>query len=261
MLTMYTNILTVIRYRWLLYELVTRDLKLRYRGSVLGVVWTLLNPLLFMSIYTLVFAIYLKTNVPNFPLFLLSGLIPWYWISNGVGQAVTSIVDGRTYVGKTLLPPELLVLVPVLSNGVNFLITVALLFPVALALKVNPLWALLFLLPLVLIELLIVLGVSFLAATFNVFFRDLQQLIGYALMAVMFLTPIFYVRSVIPMHLQFLVKYSPFAALISGYQDVFYYGVPPDWRQMLFAAVFGILVLGIALGCFNRYSDAFGEYV
>jgi lipopolysaccharide transport system permease protein len=256
-----SNLHTLVRYRWLLYELVMRDLALRYRGSVLGFAWTLLNPILFMVVYTLVFSVYLRSGIHAFPLYLLSGMIPWMWIASAVSQAVTSIIDGRAYVGKSLLPTELLVLVPVLSNGVNFLITIVLLFPVSYALGVNASWALLFLPLLFAIQLCVTLGISFFVATFNVFFRDLQQLVGYALMAVMFLTPMFYERASVPANLQFMVTFSPVAALIAGYQNVFYYGIPPRWQDLLFAAAFGAAVLAIGLAYFNRNRDAFGEYV
>jgi lipopolysaccharide transport system permease protein len=253
---------TIVRFRWLLYELVVRDLTLRYRGSVLGFAWTLLNPVLFMAIYTLVFSVYLKIGIPHFPLYLLAGMIPWMWFSGAIGQGVTSIVDGRAYVGKTLLPTELLIIVPVLSNGVNFLITIVLLFPVSIVVGgVNPIWALLFLPLLAAIQFCMTLGIAFLVATWNVFFRDTQQLVGYALMAFMFLTPLFYEASTPPASLRFIVTYSPLAALISGYQHVFYYGTLPDWKHLLFAAGFGVGILAIGLANFNRNRDAFGEYV
>ncbi len=167
---------SVVRYRWLLYELVKRDVLVRYRGSALGFVWTLLNPIIFMLIYTLVFSIYLKSPIRLFPLYLLSGMVPWIWFQGAIAQAVTAILDGRAYVGKTLLPTELLVIVPVLSNGVNFLITAVLLVPVCMAFGVNVVWAVLFLPLLALIELCMALGFSFFVATANVFYRDLQQL-------------------------------------------------------------------------------------
>ena len=178
------------RFRWLLYELVWRDLVLRYRGSVLGFAWTLLNPLLFMAVYTLVFSVFLRNGVHAYPLFLLSGMVPWLWVSTAISQAVTSILDGRSFVGKTLRPTELLVIVPVLSNGLNFLITIVLLFFVSLALGVNVIWALAFLPLLVVIQLCITLGFALLSATLNVFYRDFQQIVAYLLMAFIFLTPI-----------------------------------------------------------------------
>ncbi|HEY5427020.1 MAG TPA: ABC transporter permease [Candidatus Tumulicola sp.] len=261
MQTIQSSATAVARYRWLLYELVVRDIRLRYRGSVLGFAWTLINPILFMLVYTLVFSVYLRSNIRAYPLFLLSGMIPWMWASSAIGQAVTAIPDGRMYVGKTLLPAELLVLVPVLSNAVNFLITILLLFPVCVALGVHVGWALLFLPILLLIELCMTLGFSFLVATVNVFYRDLQQLVGYALMALFFLTPIFYARDAVPARLQFLVTFSPIAALISAYQSVFYYGTPPRWRELAFAAAFSVALFLVSLAYFNRSRDAFAEFV
>jgi lipopolysaccharide transport system permease protein len=260
-LSIRSSVLSVVRYRWLLYELVKRDVIVRYRGSALGFVWTLLNPIIFMLIYTLVFSIYLKSNIRLFPLYLLSGMIPWIWFQGAIAQAVTAILDGRAYVGKTLLPPELLVLVPVLSNGVNFLITIVLLVPVTMAFGVNIGWALVFLPILTLIELCMALGFSFLVATANVFYRDLQQLVGYALLALFFLTPIFYARFVVPPSLQFLVQYSPIAAMISSYQHVFYYGTAPSARDLLFSGAFAIAIMLLSLAYFNRHRDSLGEYV
>lgn len=254
-----TNQPAVFRFRWLLYELVVRDLMLRYRGSVLGFAWTLLNPLLFMGVYTFVFSVIMHSAIQNYPLFLLSGLIPWMWFSGAISQAVTAILDGRAYVGKTLMPTELLVLVPVLSNGVNFVITILLLLPVSLFFHVNVLWAIVLLPLLTVIELCVTLGFSFLVATFNVFYRDLQQLVAYILTAGFFLTPIFYTRAAIPQHLQFIVEFNPVADLISAYQSVFYKGAMPDTGDVLSAAVFSIVILLIGIAYFNSKRDALGD--
>lgn len=249
----------VYRFRWLLYELVLRDLTLRYRGSILGFAWTLLNPLLFMLVYTLVFSMFLHSAIHDYPLFLLSGLIPWMWFSGGVTQATTAILDGRAYVGKTLMPTELLVLVPVLSNGVNFLITVVLLLPAGLALGINVAWAVAFMPLLVLIVLCLTLGISLFVATANVFYRDLQQIVSYALTAGFFLTPIFYSRATIPPNLQFLVTFNPVADVISAFQSVLYKGVPPDPTDLLYAGSFAVIVLIAALLYFNSVRDSLGE--
>ncbi len=260
-MTVGSSLASIVRFRWLLYELVKYDVTLRYRGSFFGFAWTLLNPIIFMLIYTLVFSIYIKTGVRYFSLYLLSGMIPWIWMSQAISQAVTSIIDGRTYVGKTLMPTEILVMVPALSNGVNFLITIVLLFPVSFAFGVPIWWALVFLPLLAIIELIMTLGFSFIVATVNVYYRDMQQIVAYALLAVFFLTPIFYARFVVPPSLQFLVKWSPVAALVSAYQDCFYYGVPPRLRDLAFASAFSVILLLLALAYFNRHRDSLGEYV
>ncbi|MGB8520202.1 MAG: hypothetical protein WCD38_08575, partial [Candidatus Tumulicola sp.] len=165
-----SSLASIVRFRWLLYELVKYDIIQRYRGSIFGFAWTLINPLIFVAIYTLVFSIYLKTGIKHFPLYLLSGMVPWIWMSQAISQSVTSILDGRNYVGKTLMPTEILILVPVLSNAFNFLITIALVFPVSAALGVPIWWALLFLPFLAIIELIMTAGFSFFVATVNVFY-------------------------------------------------------------------------------------------
>lgn len=261
MIDFYDMSASLYRRRWLLFELVSRDLKLRYRGSVFGFAWTLLNPLIFMGVYVLVFSVFLKMNIPNFPLYLLTGLIPWYWFLGAISQSVGAILDGRTFVGKTVFPIELLVLVPVITNGINFALSMILVVILTYALGVHPGWAILALIPIVAIQFLLVLGISFLVATFNVFYRDLQQLIGYALTLVFFLTPIFYARNFIPPQYKFIITLNPFAAVISCYQDILYYGRFPGATELAISAVVAVFVAGAGIGYFNRYRDAFGEYV
>lgn len=258
---MVLNRVPAYRFRWLLYELVKRDVKLRYRGSVLGIAWTLLNPVLFMVVYTLVFSVIMKSSIPNYPLFLMSGLIPWMWLSGSITQATTSILGGGAYIGKTLMPPELLVLVPVLANGVNFIITIVLFSVVCFALGVNIVWALLFLPVLLLIQLCMTLGLSMLVAVANVFYRDIEQIVSYVLTAAFFMTPIFYARTAVPEDMRFIVAFNPVAGLISAYQSVFYKGIAPDAADLVSAAAFGAIVLVIGLGLFNNARDSLGEQV
>ncbi len=261
MVTTLQSLTVYFRYRWLVYELVLRDLSLRYRGSALGFAWTLLNPLLFMAIYTLVFAVYLRVDIVNYPAFLLSGLVPWSWLAGALGQGTSSIVDGRMYVGKTLFPMQILVIVPVLSNGINFIFSLPILFLFVIVLHVH-LGPSLVMLPLIiLIQGAMVLGAATLAATFNVFYRDLQQLILYILTVLFYMTPIFYIPSLVPEKFQFLIVWNPFAALIACYHAILYAGTFPSINDLVFSLVFSILLLGVARGCFVRYREAFSEYV
>lgn len=253
--------LPIYRFRWLLYELVKRDLKLRYRGSVLGIAWTLLNPILFMAIYTFVFSVIMRSTIEHYPFFLLSGLIPWMWLSGAVSQSTTSILGGSAYIGKTLMPAEVLVLVPVLSNAVNFLITIALFIAIAAALGMDMLWAIAFLPLLCLVELCATLGISMVVAVLNVFFRDIEQIVSYVLTAAFFLTPIFYSKSAVPENVRYLVTYNPLAGLIDSYQSVFYRGVPPNANDLLATTAFAIIALIIGLAYFNTTRDALGEQV
>lgn len=251
----------VLKHRWLIYELVLRDLRLRYRGSILGFAWTLVNPIIFMAIYTLVFSVYLRVHVEHYPMYLLAGLVPWGWLSGAVLAGTTSILDGRFYVGKTLFPTIVLVIVPVVSNAVNFLLSLVVLFAFGAVLHMHWGLPLLWLPALVLIELILVSGVVMLLATLNVFYRDMQQLMTYGLTAMMYVTPIFYLRSQVPDKFQPLVVWNPFAALMSGFQDVFYANRFPSMPDLAYALCFSLVLLAIAYGTFNRLQESFSQYL
>src|SRR5262245_59324244 len=117
---------SLFRYRELIGVLVARQVKLRYRGSVLGFLWTLLNPLLLMTVYTLVFSIYFRLDMDKYPAFLFTGLVPWLWFASSVQQGVTCILDGAGLVTRSQFPVEVLPVVTLTANSVNFLLTLPL---------------------------------------------------------------------------------------------------------------------------------------
>ncbi len=249
------------KYRSLIAELVLRDLRLRYRGSLLGYAWTLLNPLLFMAIYALVFSVYFRIQVPHYAIYLLAGLMPWGWVSGAVLAGTTSILDGRMYVGRTLFPTIVLPIVPVLSNGLNFLFSLPVLLAFLLAFHVHVGFALLALPIVVAIQAIVIAGVVLLLATANVFYRDLQQLATYALTVLFYLTPVFYTRAQVPASFQALVVWNPLAALMTAYQDIFYANRLPSAADLAYALIFGVVVLALGLFAFARSQDAFSQYV
>lgn len=257
-----TNVFSqIITYRWLIAELVSRDLRLRYRGSFFGFAWTMLNPLLFMAIYTLVFSVYLKVHVERYPVFLLAGLMPWLWLAGAVTQGTNAIVDGRAYVGKTTFPTEVLVLVPVVSNMMNFVYALPLLVLLALAYHVHVGIALIALPLLMAAQFLITLGITGLAAVLNVFLRDIQQLVGYAIMGVFYLTPIFYPTSLVPPQFAGLINGNPLAQLAIGYQSILYSATFPPVQTIAIPFVVGLVLVGLAHGTFVRYRDSLSQYL
>jgi ABC-type polysaccharide/polyol phosphate export permease len=251
----------LFRFRWLLFELVLRDLKLRYRGSIFGLAWTLLNPLLFMLVYTLVFTIFLRIGAKNYPVYVLAGMIPWNWFTLGISQGTTSILDGRMYVGRSVFPVQLLPLVPVLSSGVNFALSLPLLFALMAIYHVHVGAALLTLPLLILIELAFVSGASLICATYDVFYRDLQQLISYALTALFFLTPIFYRADTVDTRFRAWFQWNPLAAIIEPFHSVLYAGRYPDWGTVGYAAFCSALLLALGIAAFNRHREVFSQYL
>jgi lipopolysaccharide transport system permease protein len=255
---------TIYRYRWLIYELVLRNLRLRYRGSILGFTWTLANPLLFMGIYTLVFSFILKNGIAHFPLYLLAGIVPWTWFASGLTQGATSILDGRLYVGKTLFPSEVLVVVPVLTNGVNFVLSVPFIIVVALISHVHLGWSLLLLPVVALVEAVLLQGLATMFATINVFYRDVNELLGYAITALMFLTPIFYAQSLVATHapqLAPILALNPLAGIIGAFQAILNDGTVPDLKALAYSAVVGFVLLAVGQWLFERYRESFSEYL
>ncbi len=252
---------TLYRSRWLIQALVARDLVLRYRGTIVGFLWTLLNPLLFVAVYTLVFSVYLKNSMPHFALFLLAGMIPWQWFSMSIMMGTSSIVDGRVYVGKSVFRPAILILIPILSNFVNFLLFLPLI-AIVVALSHGSLGLPLVMLPvLILAQFALTTGLLFITATFNVFFRDLQQLLSTILTMLFFLSPIFFTLDRIPEAFRRFTLANPMAGIVVGYQQIFYYNAWPDQRLLGLSVLMAFAILWLGVAIFRRYEDALPDYL
>ncbi len=182
----------ILRYRDLSWNLVARDLKVRYRHSVLGFCWSLINPLLMTVVFFLVFKVLLRNPMENFPVFILCGILPWNWCSSSLMGAVNSIVGNAHLIKKVYFPRELLPASVVFSNMMNFLLALPVVFLTMVVFHSPFTWLILFLPLLVAIQLLFMLGLAFFLSSVNVFFRDTEVILEVALLAWFFLTPVFY---------------------------------------------------------------------
>jgi len=269
---MVAKLAELIRYRELVKNLVLRDLKARYKNSVLGFLWSLLNPLLTMLVFTVVFTFMMPNNrIAKFPVFLLCALLPWNFFQTSLIGCVNSIVGNAALVKKVYFPREVLPLSTVLSNLVNFLLALLVLFAMLFLFRI-PLtkWALW--LPFVMVtQVIFTLGLGLLLAAANVFYRDTAVIMGVVLQAWFFLTPVFYPIDILPteryvagvnLNLHRLTYIlNPMASIVSSYRVILYHGAPPALNFMLrtFATAVAVLLLGYLV--FSRYSGAFGEEV
>jgi len=251
----------LVRHRWLIYELVARDLKSRYRGSVIGFFWTLLNPLAFMGIYTLVFSTFLRFNIENYPIFLLSGLMPWLWFSESISSGNNCVLNGSIFIKSSIFPSEVLPVVSVTSAMMNFVFALPLVLLFLALFHVHLGWSLLALPIVMAVQFVFTLGVVLLLATYNVFFRDLQQLVGHALLALFFLTPIFYDWSIVPDRFRVLLELNPLSTLILSYKYVLYYGDFPHWDNFGIVAVIALVLFSIGSWSFESHKEVFAEYL
>lgn len=259
------------RYRELIRNLVTRDLKARYKNSILGIAWSWLNPLLTMAVFTVVFNFLAgQTNLENYHVFILCALLPWNLFNVSISSATGSIVNNAHLIGKVSFPREVLPLSIILANLVNFVISLPVFFGLAAisGVEITP-WALS--MPLVLVvQVAFMAGVSLLLSTANVYFRDVQFILEVMLTLWFFLTPIFYPISQVPPEAHvlgmtidaqvWLTRLNPMAGIIVAYRDILYWGVPID-RGFVITAATAAVVLVVGYVVFQRFSPWFAEEI
>lgn len=265
-------------YRELLVTLVVRDLKVRYKNSVLGFLWSLLNPLLLMAVFKVVFTIILpNVHVPHFPVFVLSALLPWNFFSTSLVGAIHSISGNGHLIKRVYFPREVLTISSVLGNLVNFLLALLVLIGVILFSGLPITRAILYL-PLVIgVHLAFTLGVALALAMLNVFYRDTGVIIEVLLQAWFFVTPVFYPIELLPQWINVLglqvpiqrLVYilNPMASIIATYRSVLYGtigGAPPGAPGLDFftrTAVTALVCFVVGYALFVRYSPRFAEEV
>ncbi|HEY7317523.1 MAG TPA: ABC transporter permease [Candidatus Binatia bacterium] len=247
----------LIHIRDLLFTLVARDMKLRYKRSILGIAWSLLTPLAQLAVYYLVFKVLLPLNVPNYVAFLFSGVLVWGWFQMSLFQATTAIVDNRELVKRTGFPAAILPTVTVTSHLIHFLVALPILF-VLLVLGGTQITSAILALPLVIaIQFILTLSLAYFTATFYVAFRDTQYLLGVLLNLLFFLTPIFYQASALPAKYQTLYHLNPMVHIVEFYRTILLSGKLPDVSALLFLTIPTIVILLLGYHVFVRASSHF----
>lgn len=244
---MFADIKKLFSYRELLFSLIKKELKVKYRGSVLGFFWSLLNPILTMLVYSFVFSIVLRAGIQQFAIFLICALLPFNFLSNSVNYGAGSIISNSNLVNKIYFPREILPLSVVFSNLINFLLELIALF-VVLAFMGYGFYLFLYLLPvLIFMQFFLVAGMTFLVSALNVFFRDLQHLITIVMMVWFFGTPIIYPLSMVPEGYQPYIKFiNPMTIYAAYYRNIFYYVKYPESAGFP-SALETVTALGITL--------------
>jgi lipopolysaccharide transport system permease protein len=249
------------RYRVLIEVLVRRDLKARYRGTALGFLWSFVNPLVLMGLYVLVFSVYLRVDMPNYPAFLLSGLFPWLWFSASLSEATLVILTSGGLIKKVYLPSEVFPLVPVGSNMVHFIASLPVLFMFLNVTGIRPSWSLVLLPILVGLQVLFTYGIALMVSSLAVQFRDLVHIIPNFLTALLFATPILYPPTMVPDGFRPLVTINPLSHLITAYQDVLFFGRMPSPGSLAALVASTCLLLAAGVWCFDARKDGFPEEV
>jgi len=214
-----------------------------------------------LLIYTFAFKLILKIQIPNFPLFVLIGLLPWIFFQTSLSIGATSIINNSGLIGKVYFPREIIPLSIVISNFINFLITLTVVFVGMLYYNI-PLTIAIFSLPLVLIvQLILVMGLSLILAAYTVTYRDLAYLIDILFTGLFYLTPIIYSLDMIPKKYKMIILINPMSSIIESYRQIFLQGSFPDISIIGLAAFISIIILIIGQYLFNKKELGFAEEV
>lgn len=246
-------------YRELLKTNIKKDVGGKYKNSVLGVLWSFINPLLQIAVYALVFQVILKSDIQNYTVYLCCGLIPWQYFSAIVLRGAATIIDNGNIIKKVYFPREILPISVVTSEGVNFLIstTIILGFVIfgGIGLSFNVLWYFVILA----IQYIISIGVAFIVSSLTVYFRDLLHLLGIMIQLLFYATPIVYSINSVPTNLQWIVKINPMSYLIEAYRNIFYNKAAPDFKGLLIALIMGIVLCVSGYFIFKKLERRFAE--
>lgn len=250
----------IYEYREMIFSLVRRDLRGRYKGSMLGFLWTFLNPLLQLAVYTMVFSIIMRSNIQQYYLFLFVALVPWIFFSTSLNGGCTCIMSNAEMVKKIYFPREVMPISFVSSCFINMLLSFVAVFGVLLVTGYgfNPL-ALLFMPLIMAIEYLLALGMVLLASALTVYFRDLAYILSILTMAWQFLTPVMYASSMLPEKLQAIWRLNPMTPVVEAYRAILYYKQVPDIGTLGAAFVLGLIFLVVGELMFRRLQRGFAE--
>lgn len=255
------NIQNFKKYKPLIYELVVRDLKVKYRRSVLGYLWSLLNPLLMMIVMTVVFSTLFKSDIDNFALYLICGQTLWNFFNESTTMAMTSVINNSSLIKKVYIPKYIFPISRVFSSFVNMLFSFGAIIIVMIATRAQFTWTcLLFPIPIIFL-FIFCCGVSLIISALCVYFRDVQHLYSVLMLAWTYLTPIFYPLSALPEYVQRIIKLNPMYHYINFFRNLVLFNNIPGPNTWFACIASSAVVLIIGLLVFKKLQRNFILYL
>ncbi len=249
----------IYNYRELLKTNIKKEIRGKYKGSWLGVLWTFLNPLLMLAVYAFVFPYILRVNVDNYTIFMIVALIPWNFFTTAIQSGTGSVVANGNILKKVYFPREIIPISITTSQLVNFLITCIIMAVFIIFSGVGfSVHALLFPL-LVLIQYILILGLTFILSALTVFVRDIDHFVSVILMLGFYATPIVYQGEMLPKKFQIFLKLNPMAQLVEAYRSILYYHRLPDMTMLVIWGLGSIALLVVGYLIFKKLEKSFVE--
>lgn len=247
-------------YRTMIASLTKRDLIGRYKKSVLGFMWSFIDPLIQLCVYTFLFTVIMPTSIPNFHICLFVALVPWIFISACLTGGCMCVVGQQDMIKKIYFPREVLPVSFVTAQFVNMILSFIIVFFVLFVSGYGLYWKAMLVFPLVLVmEYILALGITFLFSSITVYLRDMQQVLGALALILMYASPIIYTLELVPQQYRILYMINPITRVIVAYRDILYYKQIPELSNMLLGFVESVIVLLIGMWVFRKLNKHFVE--
>jgi len=249
-------------YRELLKSNIKKDIRGKYKGSFLGVLWSFINPLLSVAIYALIFPFILKTNQDNYVTFLIIGILPWNIFTTVISQGTFCILANAGIIKKVYFPREILPISVATSGLINFLISCLIILFFLLVSGIGISWYILFLPLVIIIQYILTLGIIFITSSINVYIRDLEYIVNFFVQMLFYATPILYSSDLFSgSKIEMIINLNPMATIIGGYRDILYYQTMPNMRALLLVLLLSIILFFIGRCVFYKLEKGFAEEV
>ena len=247
------------QYRELLKTNVKKEIRGRYKNSILGVMWSFLNPLLQLVVYAVIFGALLAGGDKTYHIYICVALIPWTYFTTAITQSAFTIIGNGDIIKKVYFPREILPISVVTSGAVNFVISTIIILAFVLFAGLGISKYILLYPVILLIQYILLLGISFIVSSVTVYFRDLEHIIGVVLMAAFYGTPIVYKLEQLPENLQIIMKLNPMTHLINAYRDIFYYQQMPNLKILGIVLLLGLVLTVGGYFLFKKLQKGFAE--
>ncbi len=247
------------QYRQLLKSNVRKEIRGKYKGSFLGVLWSFVNPLLMTLVYAIVFPFLLRSSQPHYTTFIVMAVLPWTWFTSSLAQGTNSILVNGGIIKKVYFPRSILPISIVTSGLVNFLISCIIIFIFLLFSGIGFSINIIFLPLIILIQYFLQLGIILITSSIDVYVRDAEYIINFFVSLLFYATPVLYSLDMFPQKLSMIMQLNPLATIISSYRNIFYYQTPPDFLMLGYVAILSLLVLFIGIKVFNKLEKGFAE--
>ena len=249
----------IYNYRELLKTNVKKEIRGRYKNTFLGILWSFLNPLLQLLVYSVIFGALLAGGDETYPIYICVALIPWTYFTTAISQASFTVIGNADIIKKVYFPREILPISVVTSGAVNFVISTIIILAFVIFSGVGLSWYIVLYPFILLIQYILLLGIGFIVSSVTVYFRDLEHIIGVVLMAAFYATPIVYNIQQLPHTLQVLVNLNPMTHLINAYRDIFYYHQMPNMEILFMLLGISIVLTVIGYFIFKKLQKGFAE--